>query len=673
MELLENILSQGMVQRLGWMLVHFVWQASMVALLLAILLKLLRRSSANLRYIVACLALVAAVLLPVITMNLIPVAESYSEAEAAPAPAPEPVAIISIQAEIELPANIETPAIETELPVQDIAPTPVIPLRQRTTEALEPTLPYVVMAWLVGVFGLSLWYLGGWTQLQRLKQRMVKPVDESLRGKLKELAGILGINRAVQLMESALVQTPTVVGWLKPVILLPASVLTGFSADQLEAILAHELAHIKRYDYLVNMLQTVVEILGFYHPAVWWISKKIRVERENCCDDIAVRISGDSIGYAKTLALFDGIRAGRSELAVAASGGSLFQRICRLIQKDSTNIKADWMPSVIVVFLIIALLIPTGLALTARLEDKSAVRVEGEQTKEDSIFGAAKTRILEFPRDRSLGRVYICGQDGQEEWRHAQGEISVPPGKFVKLNMSSVTSSNISWLASLGPHDIQELDVHSRSLKDADLKHLKGLTGLRSLSLGGIGCVPPPYCPMTGEGLSNLSGMVSLRELELAWTDVCDENLIHLKTLRSLEKLTLLDNRKITGDGLVILEELPSLKNLSLYKTPVTNAGLRHLRNLPLLEVLNLQDTDVNDEGLAYVQELPKLKSLVLPPGITGEGLAKLKGLTLLEELSFGYTGMVTDAGLAHLKDMKSLRSLLISSNKMTGEVLVYL
>lgn len=374
MELLENILSQEMVQRLGWMLVHFVWQASMVALLLAILLKLLRRSSANLRYIVACLALAMVVLLPVITMNLIPVAESYSAAEAAVVPAPEPVAIIPIPAEIELPANIETPAIETELPVQDIAASPVIPLRQRITEVFEPTLPYVVIAWLVGVFGLSLWYLGGWTQLQRLKQRMVKPVDESLSSKLKELAGVLGINRAVQLRESALVGTPTVVGWLKPVILLPASVLTGFSADQLEAILAHELAHIKRYDYLVNMLQTVVEILGFYHPAVWWVSKKIRVERENCCDDIAVRISGDSIGYAKTLALFDGIRAGQSELAVAASGGSLFERICRLIQKDSTNIKADWMPSVITIVLILALLIPTGLALTARSEEKHAVQ-----------------------------------------------------------------------------------------------------------------------------------------------------------------------------------------------------------------------------------------------------------------------------------------------------------
>jgi len=361
MEFLENILSQGLVQRLSWTLVHFVWQAGMVALLLAILLKLLRKSSAKLRYIVACLALVIVVLLPAITMNLIPVTMSYSATEFEP----EPTAITSTPVTIEQFSNIEAPVIETQHPVENVTVSPRIPFKQRITEAFEPFLPYVVLGWLVGVFGLSVWHLGGWTQLQRLRRRMVKPVDESLRNKLKELAGILGVHRVVQLMESALVQAPTVVGWLKPVILLPASVLTGFSADQLEAILAHELAHIKRYDYLVNMLQTVVEILGFYHPAVWWVSKRIRVERENCCDDIAVSVSGDSIGYAKTLASFEEIQAGRPELAVAATGSNLFRRIRRLVGKDSTDSsRTSWIPSVVTILLIAIIVIPTTLALT---------------------------------------------------------------------------------------------------------------------------------------------------------------------------------------------------------------------------------------------------------------------------------------------------------------------
>ncbi|MCF7954701.1 MAG: BspA family leucine-rich repeat surface protein [Phycisphaerae bacterium] len=375
MEFLENILIQATVQRLGWVLVHFVWQAAMVALALAILLKLLRKFSANLRYIVTCLALVTVVLLPAITMTLIGVDEPYSQPEAAVALAPEPVAFVSMPVEVESPASLGMPAIETELAIENIAASPAIPLRQRITDALEPNLPYIVIAWLVGVSGLSVWYLGGWTQLRRLRRRMVKPVEEPLQRKLKELQAILGVNRAIEVVESALVHSPTVIGWLKPVILLPASVLTGFSAEQIEAILAHELAHIKRCDYLVNMLQTCVEILGFYHPAVWWISKKIRVERENCCDDIAVKVSGDKIAYAKTLALFEGIKPGQSDLAVAASGGSLFERICRLIQKDSSGVKADWKPSFIAILLIMALLIPTGFALTKNSYKKADVRV----------------------------------------------------------------------------------------------------------------------------------------------------------------------------------------------------------------------------------------------------------------------------------------------------------
>ena len=99
---------------------------------------------------------------------------------------------------------------------------------------------------------------------------------------------------------------PTVIGWLKPVVLLPASALAGLTPRQLEAILAHELAHIRRHDYLVNLLQTLVETLLFYHPAVWWLSRRIRVERENCCDDLAVSLCGDPVAYAAALADLEG-------------------------------------------------------------------------------------------------------------------------------------------------------------------------------------------------------------------------------------------------------------------------------------------------------------------------------------------------------------------------------
>jgi beta-lactamase regulating signal transducer with metallopeptidase domain len=128
-----------------------------------------------------------------------------------------------------------------------------------------------------------------------------------------------------------LVEVPTVIGWLRPVILVPASALTGLSAEQLEALLAHELAHIKRYDYLINLIQTAVETLLFYHPAVWWLSAQIRQEREHCCDDLAVATCGDVLIYARALAELEQLRSLAPGLAVAANGGALINRIQRLI------------------------------------------------------------------------------------------------------------------------------------------------------------------------------------------------------------------------------------------------------------------------------------------------------------------------------------------------------
>ncbi|MFQ6035794.1 MAG: M56 family metallopeptidase, partial [Sedimentisphaerales bacterium] len=363
----ENILSQEIVQKLGWTLLHFVWQAAAVALLLAILLQVLRKSTANLRYIIACLALALIVLLPIVTIQLVPTSASYSErkTEFRRQRTEGRLQKVEIQSSVPHP---QSSVLEKPVRLERLA---TATWKQWSSDLLEPALPYIVLGWLVGVFGLSVWHLGGWAQLQRLRRKMVKQVDVSLRRRLEDLAERLRVNRVVQLLESAVVGVPTVVGWLRPVILLPASALTGLTAEQLEAMLAHELAHVKRFDYLLNMLQTVVEILGFYHPAVWWVSHKIRAERENCCDDLAVSIVGDRVRYAKALTLMGEIRAGQAELAVAASGSSLFERIRRLVGKDSGDSRASWIPFMVVILLVALLVTPATFMLTARAETEA--------------------------------------------------------------------------------------------------------------------------------------------------------------------------------------------------------------------------------------------------------------------------------------------------------------
>jgi len=441
MIVLENILSQEIVQRLGWTLLHFVWQAAAVALLLAIVLQVLRKYSANLRYIIACSALALVVLLPVITIQLVPVSVSYSEqktefrrqkAEGGLKKVEAQSSVLSPQSSIlEKPARLERLATPT--------------WKQWSSDLLEPALPYIVFGWLVGVFGLSVWHLGGWAQLQRLRRKMVKQVDASLHNRLKESAEKLGVNRAVQLLESALVGVPTVVGWLRPVILLPASALTGLTTEQLEAMLAHELAHIKRFDYLVNMLQTVVEILGFYHPAVWWVSHMIRAERENCCDDLAVRILGDRVRYARALTSMEEIRASQAKLAVAASGGSLLNRIRRLVGKDSTEkTSRSWVPAVIGILLIITLVIPTSIALTAHNKTEHSVKFLLDKMLEHR----SKVRNLQYVAENNMWRDVAAEQEVIEDQIKRMTERGTPERRLERLkeSLSNVPESRYQIL-----------------------------------------------------------------------------------------------------------------------------------------------------------------------------------------------------------------------------------
>lgn len=426
METLHNIISQEIIQRIGWTLVHFVWQGFAVALILAIVLKLLHKSSANLRYIIACIALALMVVLPMVTFRIVKVAMVRPTLQVSENPKSEILNPKQIQIS---KSQIQTEG--TSIPINaDMQNNKAI--LQLLASMIEPILPYAVTGWLVGVFGLSLWHLGGWRQLQRLRRQMVRQVTPALKAKLQRLSNMLGIQKTIGLVESAMVQVPTVVGHLKPIILLPASALTGLSTEQIEAILAHELAHIKRCDYLVNMLQTVVEILGFYHPAVWWVSHKIRVERENCCDDIAVSICSDRICYAKALATMEEIRSHPSTalrtgpaLAVAASGGSLFDRIRRLLGKDSTNEgKLSWLVPVLTISLIVLVLVLVSCQSSRTYQPTSTWNSKIEQLDIDKANRSAVIKVFGEPIK------YIWGQQVFDKKALPDRYIMVYPGDF---------------------------------------------------------------------------------------------------------------------------------------------------------------------------------------------------------------------------------------------------
>lgn len=282
------------VQALGWTFVHSLWQGALLGLLAWAGLRLLRGRSPEARYALAGAALALLPLSALVTLVLV---------------WPSPLSAGT------------GPVLEG--------------LRSASwRDALAPLLPYASAFWLAGTAVMALRLLGGWCWIQRLRFSGVEPAPEALARRCADLARAMGLTVPVALLRSWSAEVPMVIGWIRPVILVPAAALAGLDPTALEAVIAHELAHVRRRDYLWNILQSAVEALFFYHPATWWISRQIRAERENCCDDAAVSACGDRLLYARALTALEELRLPLESspgLAPAATGGFLMNRIRRIV------------------------------------------------------------------------------------------------------------------------------------------------------------------------------------------------------------------------------------------------------------------------------------------------------------------------------------------------------
>jgi beta-lactamase regulating signal transducer with metallopeptidase domain len=330
MNSIETLLDQPIFQALGWTLLHFIWQGALIAVLYLSLSLLLRRFAANVRYAAACGTLLLMLIAPGVTMLMMLSVDSGSNT-AAPAVFGSEWAQGAQMVDAAIKSSVDQMPSATESEIESSPSSQPNSMKHWAQEHLPRIIPWLLALWLAGVFFLSLRFAGGLVMVQRLKRTETSATIQHWQEKLSWLSHRLRVSRPVRLCESALVEVPTVIGWLRPVILLPASALTGLSAAQWEALLAHELAHIRRYDYLVNLMQTGIETLFFYHPAVWWVSSQARQEREHCCDDAAVAACGDVLTYARALAALERLRSSQVQLAVAANGGSLLVRIQRLL------------------------------------------------------------------------------------------------------------------------------------------------------------------------------------------------------------------------------------------------------------------------------------------------------------------------------------------------------
>jgi beta-lactamase regulating signal transducer with metallopeptidase domain len=290
MSVFSDFVSQSIFCRaLGWTVLHSIWQGVCVGLLAAVLLKKSKNLNSVARYRIALLSLFTMLDLAVATFVY------YYQ---------QPQLAATHRKIGEYVESVPTASVvENGALTQPISATKTTFLLSNFTQFVEQHLAWVVIIWAIGVLILGLRLASGLHFIHRLRTR-VQPLTGTAQHWLETLDVLknkLQIRQKIGLVESALVKSPTALGWLRPMILMPIGLLNSLSVSEVEVILAHELSHIKAKDYLVNIFQSVIEILFYYHPIVWWLSSVIRKEREHRCDDWAVFLCGNPMLYAKTL------------------------------------------------------------------------------------------------------------------------------------------------------------------------------------------------------------------------------------------------------------------------------------------------------------------------------------------------------------------------------------
>jgi bla regulator protein BlaR1 len=322
MDTLLSTTVAGWLTHLGWALLHFLWQGTVIGLCYAAVMPLFRHASAHARYLVSLAALL--LLGGCVPVTLWVLADTSV--------AVGPMGLAGAGA---LGSAIAAPSTGIDV----------------VLAWLGELAPWIVPAWAVGVGLLSTRLFIDWYRVRAIVTDAEPVADPVWIGVIERVSQAVGLRRAVQLLESVSTEVPVVVGWLRPVVLVPSSVLIGLDPRQLELILVHELAHVRRGDYLINLIQVAIETLLFYHPVVRWISSRVREERENCCDDLVVRTCGDRLAYARALLELEGMRGLAATAAMSSAGGNLAVRIRRIIGMPAPQKgAADWL---------------TGVALTA--------------------------------------------------------------------------------------------------------------------------------------------------------------------------------------------------------------------------------------------------------------------------------------------------------------------
>ena len=406
----------------GWTLLHFMWQGALLGGLGWFVLRGLRGSTSRAQYSAALIFLVLIAITPLGTLTYLRSARNQ-ERRVEPRVTAQSKAVErsstagdfqpgAPRGEIPVAPSVAT---ESEIPLSSAAPSHVAGASRLNW------LVAVVLLWLVGVAAMTARLAGEWWSLLRLRRASLMAVSDSLFERCRHCALQMGVSHRWRVALSPLAAVPVVAGYFRPMILLPASVMSGLTPLELDAILLHEFAHIRRHDLLVNWLQIVVETLLFFHPAVWWISGQLRTLREHCCDDLAAEKLGDRFDYAKSLARWAEITDRQQRLVAAATSGSLLTRIRRLVAPPPTaGVALPVWTAVVVVAL-------TFLAVIGVAPQPSKVAIAQSAALDELKVNRARVRIVDAQGKPVAGAEIFLWYGRKEEigassaWRDRAG------------------------------------------------------------------------------------------------------------------------------------------------------------------------------------------------------------------------------------------------------------
>ena len=421
---------------IGWTLLHSLWQIFLVAALLNLTLRFVPRLRASLRYILLFSGLLLITCWAIATFGSVWEREYQLQQIALYQPAPAD--------------SGETSAV---LPVPDPVHVTALSWLERLQINVGYCLPLLTIGWLLGVLFMTLPALLGLWHLRYLRRTQTQPLTGEWKERFQELCQRIGVSQDVEVLLSGLVSEPVTFSAFRPVILLPFSLFSGLTTKQVEALLLHELAHIRRYDYLFNILQTMMEVTFFYHPAIWWIAGQLREERENCCDDLVVAVQQDPFVYAEALTKIQLHHfSTKKRLAMSANGknGTLTRRVKRLFGQYEHQHSAHKS-----IFLILFLLV---MGVTTQSFSFSAP----DDGVEDNVV------LTEFLMAQDTLPVYVV--NGEVKGKLQPGELEISPEDIERINVLKGESaiSNYGVEAKYGVVEIWTKESGDKSSQDSN-------------------------------------------------------------------------------------------------------------------------------------------------------------------------------------------------------------